>query len=150
MPVKKKSGASKGGMAAPSEPVAHMDAAAFASIRSKLGRSQREIADILGLSLKAVESYEQGWRKVPANVERILWFLYFKLNEKTIEEEAPCWERTDCPEDRSANCVARLAGEGRFCWFFTGKLCDTAREKRGESCYTCDVFTKLVHTIEGA
>jgi len=147
MPVKKNT--SRKPRAALSGPVAHMDAATFARIRSRLNRSQREIADILGLSLKAVESYEQGWRKIPANVERILWFLYFKLNEKAIAKEAPCWERTDCPDERSGNCVARLAGEGRFCWFFTGKLCDTAREEKGDSCYTCDVFTKLVHTIEG-
>jgi transcriptional regulator with XRE-family HTH domain len=126
-----------------------MDAATFGKIRAKLGRSQRELADILGLSQKAVESYEQGWRKVPSNIERILWFLYFKLNEESLAKEPPCWEEKSCPDEKSAKCVAKLAGEGRFCWFFTGRLCSTAEEGRGDSCYTCSVFSRLVGTLEG-
>ena len=68
-----------------------MGGAEFARLRASLGKSQRELAELLGLSLKAVESYEQGWRNVPAHVERLLYFLLFKLNENEIEAEDPCW-----------------------------------------------------------
>jgi transcriptional regulator with XRE-family HTH domain len=135
-----------------------MNGAEFARLRSSLGKSQRELAELLGISLKAVESYEQGWRKVPAHVERILYFLLFKLNEDEIGTEEPCWKSKDCPENLRSKCVAYVAKEGSFCWFFTGRLCATARgsasvaAKPGDAeggCYTCAVFTRMLSKIEG-
>lgn len=133
----------------------------FARLRASLGKSQRELAELLGLSLKAVESYEQGWRNVPAHVERMLYFLLFKLNEEDIKAEEPCWKSMDCPSERRASCVAYVAKEGRFCWFFTGRLCAGAKaaakgaaadapageaEERG--CYTCEVFSRMLAKVE--
>jgi transcriptional regulator with XRE-family HTH domain len=126
-----------------------MDGAAFAQLRSSLGKSQRELAELLGISLKAVESYEQGWRNVPAHVERILFFLLFKLNEDQIGAEEPCWESKDCPEDLRTKCVAYVAKEGSFCWFFTGRLCAAARDDADGGCYTCAVFTRMLSKING-
>jgi DNA-binding transcriptional regulator YiaG len=129
-----------------------MSGGEFARIRAVLGKSQRELAELLGLSLKAVESYEQGWRNVPAHIERLLYFLLFKLNETAIEKEEPCWTATNCPEERRSKCVAYVAKEGRFCWFFTGRLCSNS--KSGESsaddrgCYTCAVFTRMLAEVE--
>ena len=40
------------------------------SLRDELDRSQREMAEILGVSTKAVQSYEQGWRQTPPHVEQ--------------------------------------------------------------------------------
>ncbi len=133
-----------------SPPEGRMEGADVARLRATLGKSQRELAELLGISLKAVESYEQGWRKVPAHIERILYFLLFKLNEGRIEAEEPCWESKDCPDDRRSKCVAFVAREGSFCWFFTGRLCTSA--KAGEDiggCYTCAVFTRMLSQIEG-
>jgi transcriptional regulator with XRE-family HTH domain len=124
-----------------------MGGADFARLRSSLGKSQRELAELLGLSLKAVESYEQGWRNVPAHVERLLYFLLFKLNEDEMEAEEPCWESKACPEASRAKCVAYVAKEGRFCWFFTGRLCAAAKSG-AEGCYTCDVFTRMLSKVE--
>jgi len=122
-----------------------MSAAEFSRIRARLGRSQRELALLLGLSLKAVESYEQGWRKVPAHVEKVLYFLLFKIEGVRAEGGAACWEIQDCPSVRRAACVAYLAGEGSFCWFFTGKLC--ARSKAG-GCASCAVFTRMRSSLD--
>jgi transcriptional regulator with XRE-family HTH domain len=134
-----------------------MDGKAFAKLRQALGKSQRELAALLGLSQKAVESYEQGWRKVPAHVERVLYFLLFKLDDDGAGEGAPCWEALGCPEETRSKCVAFVAKEGRFCWFFTGKLCARAAEaeagaRGGEApaagrgglggCYSCPVFAE--------
>jgi DNA-binding transcriptional regulator YiaG len=131
----------------------------FARLRATLGKSQRELAELLGLSLKAVESYEQGWRKVPAHVERLLYFLIFKLNENEIRAEDPCWESKACPDDVRSKCVAFVAKEGRFCWFFTGKLCAIAKDAAsgsaknggadGRGCYSCEVFMRMLAKVEG-
>jgi hypothetical protein len=129
-----------------------MSGVAFARLRAALGKSQRELSELLGLSLKAVESYEQGWRKVPAHVERLLYFLLFKLNEDDIEEGETCWESKDCPDSLRSRCVAFVAKEGRFCWFFTGRLCTTAKPDSGgvgTACYTCSVFTSMLSKVDG-
>ena len=52
-----------------------MDAFEFKSFREKLKKTQRQMAQLLGVSLKAVHSYEQGWRSIPAYVERQVYFL---------------------------------------------------------------------------
>jgi transcriptional regulator with XRE-family HTH domain len=140
-----------------------MSGAEFARLRASLGKSQRELAGLLGVSLKAVESYEQGWRNVPAHVERILYFLLFKLNESEIEAEEPCWASMNCPTEKRDKCVAYVAKEGRFCWFFTGRLCQTAKPSAasGEAvagadasaddrgCYACSVFSSMLAKVEG-
>jgi transcriptional regulator with XRE-family HTH domain len=118
----------------------------FARLRASLRKSQRELAELLGLSLKAVESYEQGWRNVPAHVERLLYFLLFKLNEDEIESEDSCWKSKACPDEVRSKCVAFVAKEGRFCWFFTGKLCAAAE---GRGCYSCEVFTRMLAKVDG-
>ncbi len=132
-----------------------MDKAAFAATRSLLGKSQRELAELLGLSLKAVESYEQGWRSVPSNVERMLYYLLFKLNKEAFEAEGPCWAATSCPEERRGHCVAYVAQEGHFCWFFTGGLCASAKasdksEGGARHCYGCAVFIRLKALAEAS
>jgi len=132
-----------------------MRGAEFARLRASLGKSQRELAELLGLSLKAIESYEQGWRNVPAHVERLLYFLLFKLNEDEIRVEAPCWEAKGCPEASRAKCVAYVAKEGRFCWFFTGRLCGSAKPSAskpgaaGGGCYACEVFARMLSRVDG-
>ena len=42
-----------------------MQSEEFVLIRKKLNKTQRELAELLGVSIKAVHSYEQGWRTVP-------------------------------------------------------------------------------------
>ena len=51
-----------------------MDSKEFCYIRKKLNKTQKQMAQLLGTSVKAVHSYEQGWRKVPAYVERQIFF----------------------------------------------------------------------------
>ena len=47
---------------------ATMDSKEFSYIRQKLNKTQKQMAQLLGTSIKAVTSYEQGWRTVPAYV----------------------------------------------------------------------------------
>ena len=52
-----------------------MEIEKFVSYRKRLGLTQKELAQLLVTSLKAIHSYEQGWRNIPDNVERQLLFL---------------------------------------------------------------------------
>jgi transcriptional regulator with XRE-family HTH domain len=122
----------------------------FIKIRKKLGKTQKEMASLLGVSKKAVESYEQGLRNIPVNVERILYFLFFKLNMDSFKDLKTCWTIKKCPPHIRENCVAWIANEGFFCWFLTGKSC--FREKllspeSSGSCFTCSFFKENLEKI---
>ena len=41
----------------------------FCSIRKNMGKTQKQMSEILGVSLKAIQSFEQGWRRIPAQLE---------------------------------------------------------------------------------
>jgi transcriptional regulator with XRE-family HTH domain len=56
-----------------------MDSQEFKRLRKKLGKNQRQMAQLLAVSLKAVHSYEQGWRTVPPAVARQVYFLVSRL-----------------------------------------------------------------------
>ena len=45
------------------------------AVREALGRSQSQLADMLGVSVRAVQSYEQGWRTCPPNLQKLLGVL---------------------------------------------------------------------------
>ena len=85
--------------------------------------SQREFASDLGISLKALQSYEQGWRSVPAAIEKKILFYLAVLNRKAHPDIRDCWEikkssardadRTAGPSAAPINSQGRaLCGEG--------------------------------------
>jgi DNA-binding XRE family transcriptional regulator len=41
-----------------------MDKKRFAKIRVYLGKTQKQMAQLMGTSAKAIESFEQGWRNI--------------------------------------------------------------------------------------
>jgi transcriptional regulator with XRE-family HTH domain len=55
-----------------------MDGKEFIYFRKKLKKTQKQMAKLLGTSIKAIQSYEQGWRSVPVSVERQFFFLVSK------------------------------------------------------------------------
>ncbi len=135
----------------------------FSRLRRLLGKSQKELAEILGISRKAVESYEQGWRKVPVNTERMLYFLLFKLKEPLLAGQGTCWEIRACPDSARRTCMTWLVREGHYCWFFTGRLCAARKpeiqgsepnEPAADSgndlafCRSCRVFRELVELVD--
>lgn len=140
------------GVSAGTAELCPMDNIEFAKARASLGKSQRELAELLGVSLKAVESYEQGWRKIPSNIERMLFFLLFKVKEGTLEVEPSCWVARSCPDAVRDACVAYVVREGHFCWFYTGGLCAAAKGAAAGDryCYGCEVFKRLKERVEGS
>jgi hypothetical protein len=124
----------------------------FTGCRSRLKRTQKEMATLLGVSPKAVESYEQGWRRIPANIERILYFLLFKMHKSLFNRHDLCWLEMKCPSAIRANCPAWVAREGLYCWFLTGKICrvgKSVRPAKGMRCTGCAFFKTKLKKITG-
>jgi hypothetical protein len=123
-----------------------MDKSEFRSLRKKLHRTQKETARLLGVSLKAVHSYEQGWRVVPPAVERHLFFLISRATP--AGPLPPCWDTRQCPPERRAECPAAQLNSGDVCWMVNGTLCDGTDQGSWKSkmsmCRTCRVFKSRV------
>jgi len=68
-----------------------MDKNEFSRIRSYLGKTQNQLALLLCLSPKAVQSFEEGWRNIPTYVERQL-LLLLCLKSTKARDFKPCWE----------------------------------------------------------
>jgi DNA-binding transcriptional regulator YiaG len=54
-----------------------MEKKQFSEIRRHLGKTQLQMAQLLGISLKAIQSFEQGWRNIPGHIERQVLLLWF-------------------------------------------------------------------------
>ena len=118
----------------------------FKKFRKKLEKTQRQMAHLLGVSIKAVHSYEQGWRSVPAHVERQIFFLVSKL-KGNIHNRKPCWDRKACPSEKKEMCPAWEFQAGNLCWFISGTICDghvhkTWKEKM-KLCRSCEVMKSI-------
>ncbi len=115
----------------------------FSQIRSLLGKTQKEMAQLLGSSVKAVQSFEQGWRKVPVHTERQVLFLLAQ-RVPTGPEAMSCWLTRGCPEDVKLACPAWEFHAGHLCWFVNGTLCHgrahASWEKKMRTCRHCEVF----------
>ena len=122
----------------------------FIQIRHRLGRTQDQLARLLCVSPKAIQSYEQGWRKIPTSVERQLLFL-LSLKSSLDENARPCWEIQNCPAGWRENCTAWEFRAGHFCWFINGTFCEGERkdswEKKIQLCRQCKVFRSMLPTI---
>ena len=117
----------------------------FSLSRKKLGKTQKMLAELLGMSLKTIHSYEQGWRTIPTHIERQLYFLL--INQRGRQDSLkPCWEQKLC--NVKDQCPAWEFQSGHLCWFLCGTLCEctqnvTQKEKL-EICKSCDIFTELL------
>ena len=125
----------------------------FAHARRILGKTQREMAQLLGTSVKAVSSYEQGWRAVPLHIERQIYFFLSRLTGVT-EALQPCWEVNSCSEEVKKGCPAWEFNVGNLCWFISGTFCakcltDDPRQKI-DMCKRCKAFRPIARLLEKA
>ncbi len=65
-----------------------MDSKEFKKLRKKLNKTQKQIARLLGVSVKAVHSYEQSWRNIPTHVERQMFFFAIQNEGKSKKPKA--------------------------------------------------------------
>jgi hypothetical protein len=119
----------------------------FVAARTKLDKTQKEMSQLLGVSVKAIYSYEQGWRSIPTHVERQVFFL---LSRKSGNRELakPCWIIKKCPPKRRRECPAHEYNAGRFCWMVNGTICECKAQKNWKEkmkiCRQCVVMNDLL------
>jgi len=127
-----------------------MDSKEFSQIRHFLGKTQGELARLLCVSPKAIQSFEQGWRNVPASAERQLLFLV-SLKRSLDENTLPCWVIQKCHTERRENCPAWEFQAGHLCWFINGTVCEGIIQeswaKKIELCRQCDVYISMLPAI---
>lgn len=119
----------------------------FSTIRRNFGKSQLQISQLLGVSLKAVQSFEQGWRNIPVHVERQLLHL-LALRQNTNRKGDPCWVLQKCSKEIRENCPAWEFKAGLFCWCICGTIChgkvQNSWQKKMKICRRCEVFKRSV------
>ena len=125
-----------------------MDSKEFLRARKKLDKTQKALAELLGASIKAVHSYEQGWRKVPGHIERQVFFLLSRKRGKDHKEPKACWTIKKCPPERKKQCPAWELQAGRLCWFINGTICAGTVQKNWEEkmkiCRSCEVLRSML------
>lgn len=123
-----------------------MEKGEFSDIRHYLGKTQIQMARLLGVSLKAIQSFEQGFRKVPVHIERQLLFL-LAHSESPNKKKSNCWKIRNCPFKKRENCPAWEYKLGHLCWFINGTICDGEAlenwQEKMELCRHCEVFLSI-------
>ena len=125
-----------------------MEKEEFVEARTKLDKTQKEMSQLLGVSVKAIYSYEQGWRSVPTHVERQIFFLLSrKRGARNLSKAKPCWTIKKCPPKRRRECPAYEYNAGKFCWLVNGTICECKAQKNWKEkmkiCRECAVMKDL-------
>ncbi len=130
-----------------------MESIDFKDIRATLKKTQKEMAQLLGVSIKAIHSYEQGWRKIPHHVERQLLFLLSRALLKNGKQSEKCWDIRKCPDSKMEKCPAYEFKSGDLCWFINGTKCSGEAHNswadKMEECRLCKVFKGFFETQKG-
>ena len=119
-------------------------------IRHYLKKTQKQMAQLLGVSLRAIRSFEQGWRQIPIHVERQVLFLLFSygLKKNTLVN---CWKIRGCPKEIKQNCPAWEFKVGHLCWFINGTICHGEVQedwyKKMRKCRKCEVLKPVLSLV---
>ena len=120
-----------------------MEKEEFSRIRNRLGMTQSQMARLLGTSIKAVQSFEQGWRNVAVHVERQMLFL-LAAQRPSGKKNKTCWTSLQCPLEVRRNCPAWEFQLGHLCWFVNGTICHGEVQQdwaeKIKICRSCKVF----------
>ena len=118
-------------------------------IRLEMGLSQSQLADAVGISKRAIQSYEQGWRQPSEMAERMMLLLLIAYRNGAELAHRQCWNHKACPPDIRNECSAYLTRQGHLCWLLTGVMCDGKRRKswddKLQACFACSFMHGLLH-----
>lgn len=124
-----------------------MNSKELAQIRHYFGKTQREMARLLCISTRTIQSFEQGWRNIPASTERQILFL-LSLKRSSIQNNSSCWETLNCPPEWKINCSAWEFKAGYLCWFINGTFCQGQIQKNWQEkvklCQNCRVYKSML------
>ena len=124
-----------------------VDSKEFFQFRTRLNKTQKQMGQLLGTSIKAIHSYEQGWRSVPGHVERQVFFLASRKrgSQKGLKS---CWVTKKCPTIRKKQCPAWEFRAGNLCWFINGTICEGEVQKDWKQkiklCRKCEILRALL------
>jgi DNA-binding XRE family transcriptional regulator len=123
----------------------------FSTARQYLGKTQTQMAQVLGVSLKAIQSFEQGWRDIPVHIERQILFL-LASKKSPPKQEKPCWVIRKCLMEIRQSCPAWEFQMGNLCWFINGTICQgrtqESWQKKMKICRQCKVFQTMVPSLK--
>ena len=117
-------------------------------IRRIVKLTQAQFGHVLGISSKAIQSYEQCWRPVPIRVvvQALTLLAVYRMRDGKVK---PCWEIKPCSIGERNTCTSYTIGEGKFCWFVTPRHC-FPKGRKGQPmlfpCPTCQVVLNLLDT----
>lgn len=112
-------------------------------IRSALGVTQRQFASALDISLRSLQSYEQGWRPVPVRLVK-QGLVLLALKRERDGERQPCWDVRQCSPDDREDCPGYTMGDGRLCWFVVQEPCGPPETECELPCLDCPVVRCLL------
>jgi len=119
----------------------------FSEMRRQIAKTQKQTAQLLGISLKAVQSFEQGWRNIPVHIERQLLFLVALRKARTQGKHPSCWDIRHCSQETRAKCPSWELQTEQFCWLINGTICHGEVQKNWQKkmvkCRKCEVFQTL-------
>jgi len=120
-------------------------------LRSEMGLNQSELAGLVGIGTRAIQSYEQGWRQPSEIVERMLLLLLIAHRKGVELPTLRCWEQRECPPRVCEKCIAYKTCQGHLCWFLTGTLCEGQRKKTWAEklgvCLECGFMQELLNPV---
>jgi len=117
------------------------------ALRDALGWTQAEAAHFLGISKKAVESYEQGWRNPPQNICKQMLTL-LAIQRGYPDGYKRCWEVMRCSPAVRDECFCARKMDGHFCWLTcqaNKHQCIEGRFEKLSCCLHCPVVQNLLH-----
>jgi len=119
-----------------------------------LGLIQSAFARLLGVSPRAVQSWEQGGRSPTAAAERSMLLLLLAHRNGARLAELVCWDHTQCLRERREECIVHRCRQGHLSWFMTGNACQgkDVRTWRGRkpACGNCGFMHVLLDGEEQA
>ena len=118
------------------------------AIRQELGITQAELAQLVGFSLRAIQSCEQGWRHPGPALEKLVLLLLMAHRNGGNTPSFRCWEVKECDLEHCQQCITFRTGQGHLCWFLSGTLCgdeaDNEWERKRPTCIKCKLFRMLL------
>ena len=114
-------------------------------IRRSLGMTQATVARTLGVSIRAIQSYEQGWRETPTSVTLQMLVLASAYRTPALGAKS-CWEITGCSATQQSQCPCRHTN-GQLCWLVSGRMCGASAGSEAaslQSCLDCLVVGRLL------
>ena len=124
----------------------------ISKIRHYLGKTQAQLSQLLCVSPKAMQNYEQGWRNIPSHIERdIILLLALKKGADKDRRPRACWDTKNCPDEWRNNCIVWELKAMQFCWYLTGTFCQGKCQDNWNNkiqlCRQCEVFRAMIPSI---